>query len=110
MIIDIFSEFGNCGKRGLLLDIEFNNADLSMSIDYNTKSSIINLTSFVNFEQYKYNIQSYQIKDSDGTECFTVAYIKFCLFPLKCQIKSILYKDYFINEKKEFSKNILINH
>ena len=34
LIIDIFSEFGNCGRKGIILETEFNNAEYSMNVDY----------------------------------------------------------------------------
>ena len=110
MIIDIYSEFGNCGKKGILLEAEFNNAEYSMKIDYNSNSTNINLTTLTNFEKYKYNIKSYQIIDSDETKCFTVAYIQFCIFPLKCQINSIINTENFINDKKDFEESIIIEN
>ena len=110
MIIAIFSEFGNCGKKGILLEAEFNNAEYSMKIDYNSNSTNINLTTLTNFEKYKYNIKSYQIIDSDETKCCTVAYIQLCIFPLKCQINSIINTENFINDKKDFEESIIIEN
>lgn len=97
-------------EKGIILDAEFNFAQLSMNIDYNTYTTNLNLTTNVNFDKYRYNIQSYQTMESDEIECFTVSYIKFCLFPLKCRLKTIQTTDNFINLKKEFSESILINY
>ena len=68
------------------------------------------MTSIVNFDKYKYNIKSYQMKDSEEIECFIVAYIKFCLFPTKCSLKTIINNDNFIYEKKELTESTIINN
>ena len=56
--IDVLSDYGYCYYKGYQFDIDFNDATFSSSIEYDTESNYINITSYKNFEQYEYKIKS----------------------------------------------------
>jgi len=55
--IDVLSDYGYCYYKGYQFDIDFNDATFSSSIEYDTESNYINITSYKNFEQYEYKIK-----------------------------------------------------
>ena len=101
MINDIYSEFGNCARKGILIDTNFNNAGYTLNLSLDTKSTNINVTTITNFEKYSYNVEIYEIEDSDEVKCFEVAYINFCINTDQCQNKITLSKELLSNNKKE---------
>ena len=110
MVLDIFSYYGNCGQKGIIIDTNFNDAEYTMNLDFDTKSNNINVTTITNFEKYEYNSKAYQIEDSDEIDCYVVAYIKFCLNLQKCRKKIILSNEkLFSNKKEKIEYNIIKN-
>ena len=103
MILDIFTLFGYCGKKGIIIESFFNDTNFKMNLDFNVKSEYINTTTITNFEKYEYTTQIYEKEDSDKIECFTVLSIKYCINSLKCKnynnIKSLSNKKYFYDKK-----------
>ena len=104
MILDIYSRFGYCGKKGIIINVDFNEANYKMNLGFDTKSDNININTITNFEKYEYNIQAYEEEDSDEPTCFVVAYIKFCI-PLKCKEQNIKSNEKFNYDKKELIEN-----
>ena len=68
MNIKIYTEFG-CGKSVQELDIEFNDANYSIVLDFNTSSTDIFATIISQFDDYQYNVQRYTIDDDNFTLC-----------------------------------------
>ena len=101
MINDIYSEFGNCARKGILIDTNFNNAGYTLNLSLDTKSTNINATTITNFEKYSYNVEIYETEDSDEVKCFVVAGIKFCINTEQCENKITLSKELLSNNKKE---------
>ena len=101
MINDIYSEFGNCARKGILIDTNFNNAGYTLNLSLDTKSTNINATTITNFEKYSYNVEIYETEDSDEVKCFVVAGINFCINTELCENKIPLSKELLSNNKKE---------
>ena len=68
MEIEVTSPFGNCGENINKLEVELNDANYTMNIDYTTESSNINVTTYTHFEKYKYSTEVYQIGEINETE------------------------------------------
>ena len=106
MTLDIFNYFGNCAKKGRIIEATFNDANYKMDLNYDVKSDIINATTITNFEKYEYTTEVYEYEDSDEIECFTVAYIKFCLNLLKCRNKKVISNEKSFYDKKQYNNFI----
>ena len=106
MTLDIFNYFGNCAKKGRIIEATFNDANYKMDLNYDVKSDIINATTITNFEKYEYTTEVYEYEDSDEIECFTVAYIKFCLNLLKCRNKKTISNEKSFYDKKQYNNFI----
>ena len=59
MKINIITGTSNCAERERDIDVEFNSANYSMIITYNTQSTKINVTTITNYEHYSYNVKEY---------------------------------------------------
>jgi len=64
--LNVSSPFGSCGENINQLEIEFNDANYTMNIDYSGGSNIT-LTTFTNFEKYKYSTEVYQFGETNET-------------------------------------------
>jgi len=100
MEIDIFSFNGYCGKDGFLISTNINNVNYQMNLNYDTKSNNITYITNANFDKYEYNIEQYQLENSEETICFTLEYIEFC-FPIgRCENRTSLFNEKYFNEQK----------
>jgi hypothetical protein len=64
--LNVSSPFGTCGENINELEVEFNDANYTMNIDYSGGSNIT-VTTFTNFEKYKYSTEVYQIGETNET-------------------------------------------
>ena len=64
--LNVSSPFGSCGENINQLEIEFNDANYTMNIDYSGGSNIT-VTTFTNFEKYKYSTEVYQFGETNET-------------------------------------------
>ena len=84
MKLSVSSPFGTCGETINQLDVEFNDANYTMNIEYISNSSNINITTFTYFEKYKYSTEVYQIGESNETESVDAMGIEI-EYQLKCK-------------------------
>ena len=110
MSVDIYSLYGNCAKTGTKIEATFNDANYKMNLNYGTKAENINVTTITNYEKYEYNIEVYEIEDEEEPECFTLAYIEFCLNTAKCRNKKSYSNEKFFSDKKELIEKGFINY
>ena len=69
MSFNISSRFGTCGETVNEINVNFNDANYTMNIDYSHEaSSNINISTFTNFDKYIYSTKVYQIPESNQTE------------------------------------------
>ena len=93
--IDIATKFSNCGEMVNSLDIEFNEANFTMDIHYDSESNKINITAFTYFEEYTYYKESYKMNDTSPLMEADIGDINM-RFHSKCK-----------NQKKEKSPNMV---
>ena len=60
---DVINILNGCGRIVEALEVEVNKVNYTMNVDFNTKSTDINLTTITNFEPYQYNKEIYQIEE-----------------------------------------------
>ena len=68
--LKVSSPYGTCGEIVNEIDIEFNDANYTM--DLLSDSNNINITTFTNFEKYKYSTQVFQYGETNETETVDV--------------------------------------
>ena len=74
----VSSPFGNCGETINELNVEFNEANYTMDLDYNHEKNNINVSTFTNFEKYNYSIEVYQIEENNEPDCINAFGIDVC--------------------------------
>ena len=108
--LNISSPFGTCGENINVLEVEFNDANYTMNIDYNTESTNINVSTFTSFDKYKYSTEVYQIEESNETESAEAMGIE-VNYKLKCKKKKnkvFSHKFDVQVEEKKFNETIVI--
>ena len=65
----IYSTFGVCGKRVQEIDAEFNNANYSIFLDFNSNTDNILATINTIFDDYQYSVERYKTKDIQNPVC-----------------------------------------
>ena len=113
MNFDLVKTLNECGKVVESLEIEFNDVNYTMNIDYNTNSTDINLTTITNFEAYQYNKEVYQIEEENFSECYLILGINICIEYTTCDYndrKIISTKQSKIVPKKEIVDNYIIKN
>ena len=63
----VSSPFGNCGQNINEINVEFNDANYTLNLDYNFNKNNINVTTYTNFEKYIYTTDVYQIEENNNT-------------------------------------------
>jgi hypothetical protein len=53
--VDIYSKYGKCGYEGHLYNITFDKVNFTTTVEYDTKSSIINITTYSDIKKYNYS-------------------------------------------------------
>ena len=66
--INILSDYGFCYYEGYAFDIEFNNASFTSTIEYDIKSSYINITTYKDIEKYNYTVKQVEARGEMFTE------------------------------------------
>ena len=89
VILKISSKFGACGEDYNLININFNNVTYSTYLNFDTKSTLINVTTISDFESFKYSIGRYKIENSDENFCTCFLGICNCI-ENSCDINNIL--------------------
>ena len=74
----VSSPFGNCGETINELNVEFNEANYTMDLDYIHEKNNINVSTFTNFEKYNYSIEVYQIEENNEPDCINAFGIDVC--------------------------------
>ena len=69
---------GNCGEDFQKININFNDVSYSIKLQFDTKSSLINITQITDFDEYTYNVGRFLIEDSDQQKCINILGIITC--------------------------------
>ena len=106
--LEIKTGYSFCNNRGYLFDIEFNDANLTMTIEYDAKSNYINMTTYNNIEKYNYSMHYYEMFGEAVTEEISV--LNYAWNVTKCINggKRNVSRNYFkIDEKDEVEPTII---
>ena len=78
MTIKTYEAFGECGKIGKKIEIEFNDANYSTILNFDTNSTDIKLTSTTKFEGYSYTSTPFEAENSKKSKCVNIEGIEIC--------------------------------
>ena len=107
----IYSTFGVCGKRVQEIDAEFNNANYSIFLDFNSNTDNILATINAIFDDYQYSVERYKTKDIKDPICIGGFGIDICYGQTKCidEINQTeVVKSYVQVPKKSKNENLTI--
>ena len=110
---DLIKSLNGCGRIVESIEIEFNDVNYTMNLDFNTQSKDINFTTITNFEAYQFNKEIYQIEEESFSECFFILGINICIEYTTCDYnerKIISTKQSKIVPKKEIVDNFIIKN
>lgn len=79
LVFEVSSPFGTCGKNIQRIEIEFNNVNFTTDLNFDTQSTLINVTTITDFESYQYKIGKYKVENSDDTFCYEYLDIIICI-------------------------------
>ena len=105
----IESGYGFCNKKGNLFNIELNDANLTMTVEYDTKSNYVNITTYNNIEKYNYTMNSYEVFGKEVTKEIVVLNYRMNL--TRCiseQPRETSRNNFVVNAKNEM-ETIIIN-
>ena len=83
MVLNVRAEYGFCGRTSFMYNANFSDANYTLTLDYNTKTNNINITTYTNFEKYYYDTKMYQIPEQYSMENisyfgYTISFLKQC--------------------------------
>ena len=88
MIITSYEQLGYNGKFGQIFDVNFNDANYSTIINFDTKATNINLTTLIKFDEYTYTTVPFTQEERETcTKCFTLGEITLCCPIIDCNQK-----------------------
>ena len=65
MALNVRAEYGFCGRTSFRYNASFSDFNYTLTLDYNTKTNNINITTYTNFDKYYYDSQMYQIPERE---------------------------------------------
>ena len=77
IVFQFINPYGASGDIIKKINIELNNANLTMSLYYSTKSKNLYVTRFIDFESYEYSIELIQMQ-GDEEKCIFLEGLDFC--------------------------------
>ena len=83
MALNVRAEYGFCGRTSFRYNASFSDFNYTLTLDYNTKTNNINITTYTNFDKYFYDSQMYQIPERYKMENisymgYTISFLKQC--------------------------------
>ena len=81
---DLIKEQNECGRIVEALEVEVNNVNYTMNVDFNTQSTDIILTTITNFGAYQYSKEVYQIVEESYPDCYSVMGVTTCFDNIYC--------------------------
>ena len=81
---DLIKEQNECGRIVEALEVEVNNVNYTMNVDFNTQSTDIILTTITNFGAYQYSKEVYQIVEESYPDCVSVIGVTTCFDNIYC--------------------------
>ena len=77
--LKISNKFGECGENYQTIDVEFNKVNYTNILNFDTQSTLINIKTITDFDDYIYTYARYKIEDSEINECASTEGISICI-------------------------------
>ena len=75
---ELVKQLNGCGRHVESLEIEANDLNYTMNVDFNTQSTDINLTAINKFQAYHYFKEIYEIQEKIFSKCYVVQGVETC--------------------------------
>ena len=75
---ELVKQLNGCGRHVESLEIEANDLNYTMNVDFNTQSTDINLTAINKFQAYHYFKEIYEIQEKSFHKCYVIQGVKTC--------------------------------
>ena len=79
----ISSLIGDCGEDYQNVEVEFNKVNYTIILNFDTTSTLINVTTITDFDAYDYKVSRYKMEDELNTICVNILDINSC--STRCQ-------------------------
>ena len=111
MALNVRAEYGFCGRTSINYNVNFSDANYTMTIDYNTKTNNIHIDTYTDFDKYNYSTQMYQIPekyDMDNITYFgnTIYFLKQCYNKSTVNLSNVYYNE--IEAKKNVETMVIV--
>ena len=111
LTFEISSPFGACGKNIQRIEIDFNNVNYTTDLNFDTQSTLINVTTITDFDSYQYKVQRYKVENSNDIQCKEILGITVCVYE-ECESTSPIKvgsPSFYIGEKKTKKETVSID-
>ncbi len=81
---DFIRTMNGCGKIIEAVEVEFNDVNYTMNVDFNTQSKETNLTAITNSQSYQLSKEVYQIEEEIHSNCYFVQEVIICIHKTLC--------------------------
>ena len=110
MVLNVRAEYGFCGRTSFMYNANFSDANYTLTLDYNTKTNNINITTYTNFEKYYYDTKMYQIPEQYSMENisyfgYTISFLKQCYSQDKRTLSNVKGNEI---EEKHYNETMII--
>ena len=82
--LDLSRNLIGCGRIVEAVEVEVNDVNYSMDIDFSTQSTDINVTLTTFFESFQYSREIYEIEEESFARCYMVDFVNVCVKYTKC--------------------------
>ena len=82
--LDLSRNLIGCGRIVEAVEVEVNDVNYSMDIDFSTQSTDINVTLTTFFESFQYSREIYEIEENPFKQCYFVDFVNICVSIPKC--------------------------
>ena len=79
MKFKISNSFGDCGQNYQTVDVNFNKVNYTNVLYFDTQSTLINVKTITDFDEYIYSIARYKILNSEKNQCVGSVGISLCI-------------------------------
>ena len=109
--LNIYSDCGKCCKEGYLYNITMNDSNYTMTVEYDTKTNNINITTYTNIEKYNITeiMYSFKQKEKNITENFdNKIFVNFTVCLKDYTNYTINYANSYEEPAKNFNNSMII--
>ena len=81
---DFIRTMNGCGKIIENVEVEFNDVNYTMNVDFNIQTKDTNFTTIINSESYQLSTEVYQIEEEIRSNCYSIQEVIICIHNTFC--------------------------